>query len=307
MQIGMVGLGKMGGNMTVRLLRGGHDVVAHDVSAEAVASAAEAGATGVDSLEALVAAMPAPRVVWVMVPSGEITERTVRTLGGLMDAGDVVVDGGNSRFSDSVALAESLAEDGVMMVDAGTSGGIWGLEEGYCLMVGGTDEAIERLSPALETLAPPDGWAHVGPVGAGHYVKMIHNGVEYAMMQAYAEGFELLAAGDFGIDLHQVAEVWRHGSVVRSWLLDLTARALDADPGLEQLDAWVPDSGEGRWTVQTAVDLAVPAPTIAAALFNRFASREDNAFGQRLLAALRNQFGGHAVKAAGPTEGTADG
>ncbi|WP_108666434.1 phosphogluconate dehydrogenase (NAD(+)-dependent, decarboxylating) [Euzebya rosea] len=307
MQIGMVGLGKMGGNMTVRLLRGGHDVVAHDVSAEAVASAAEAGATGVDSLEALVAAMPAPRVVWVMVPSGEITERTVRTLGTLMDAGDVVVDGGNSRFSDSVALAESLAEDGVLMVDAGTSGGIWGLDEGYCLMVGGTDEAIERLSPALETLAPPDGWAHVGPVGAGHYVKMIHNGVEYAMMQAYAEGFELLAAGDFGIDLHQVAEVWRHGSVVRSWLLDLTARALDADPGLEQLDAWVPDSGEGRWTVQTAVDLAVPAPTIAAALFNRFASREDNAFGQRLLAALRNQFGGHAVKAAGPSEGPADG
>ena len=307
MQIGMVGLGKMGGNMTVRLLRGGHDVVAHDVSAEAVASASEAGATGVDSLEALVAAMPAPRVVWVMVPSGEITERTVRTLGGLVDAGDVIVDGGNSRFSDSVALAQSLAEDGVLMVDAGTSGGIWGLEEGYCLMVGGTDEAIERLSPALETLAPPDGWAHVGPVGAGHYVKMIHNGVEYAMMQAYAEGFELLAAGDFGIDLHQVAEVWRHGSVVRSWLLDLTPRALDADPGLEQLDAWVPDSGEGRWTVQTAVDLAVPAPTIAAALFNRFASREDNAFGQRLLAALRNQFGGHAVKAAGTSEGTADG
>ncbi len=297
MRIGMVGLGRMGANMTTRLLRGGHEVVAFDFNADAVAAAVDGGALGADSLAALVEQLPAPRTVWVMVPAGDITDRTVEELGGLLDAGDTIVDGGNSRWTDTLARAEWLAAGGdVRLVDAGTSGGVWGLREGYCLMVGGDDAAVERLAPILTTLAPPDGWAHVGPAGAGHFTKMVHNGVEYALMQAYAEGFELLSAAEFDFDLHQIAEVWRHGSVVRSWLLDLAASALDKDPGLEQVAGYVEDSGEGRWTVEAAIDAAVPTPTIALALFTRFASRADDAFGNRLLAALRNEFGGHAVR-----------
>ena len=299
MRIAMVGLGRMGANMTTRLLQGGHDVVAFDVNPDAVAAAEADGAGGAASLEDLVGRLPAPRAVWVMVPAGDITEETLRSLGELLDDGDVVVDGGNSRWTDSKRRGTALAQQGVAFIDAGTSGGIWGLREGYCLMVGGDTAAVERLRPAFETLAPPNGFAHVGPVGSGHFTKMVHNGIEYALMQAYAEGFELLGGGEYNLDLAQIAHVWRHGSVVRSWLLDLAASALDKDPGLEQITGYVQDSGEGRWTVEAAIDSAVPVPTIAAALFTRFASRQDDAFSNRLLAALRNEFGGHAVKPSG--------
>ncbi len=300
MRIGMVGLGRMGANMTTRLLRGGHEVVAFDVDPAAVQTARAGGADGADDLSALVDRLEPPRVVWLMVPAGAVTEGAVEDLGRLLGPGDTVVDGGNSRWTDSIRRAAGLDEVGVSFVDAGTSGGVWGLAEGYCLMVGGDPDAVERLGPALETLAPPDGWAHVGPVGAGHFTKMVHNGVEYALMQAYAEGFELLGASDFGLDLHQVAEVWRHGSVVRSWLLDLAASALSKDPGLEGISGYVEDSGEGRWTVEAGIDSAVPTPTIALALMARFASRQDDAFANRMLAALRNEFGGHAVRARKP-------
>ncbi|MDQ3342386.1 MAG: decarboxylating 6-phosphogluconate dehydrogenase [Actinomycetota bacterium] len=299
MRIGMVGLGRMGANMTTRLLGGGHEVVVYDVDAEAVRKAADGGAVAAESLDDLVARLDAPRSVWVMVPSGSITEQTVDQLGDVLAAGDCVIDGGNSRWTDSMRRAQQLAEGGVSLVDAGTSGGVWGLTEGYCLMVGGQPQAVDRLAGVFDTLAPPDGWAHVGPVGAGHYTKMVHNGVEYALMQGYAEGFELLRASDFDLDLHQIAEVWRHGSVVRSWLLDLAASALDNDPGLESISGYVEDSGEGRWTVEAAIDAAVAAPTIALALFARFSSRQDDAFANRMLAALRNEFGGHAVRARG--------
>ncbi|MBA2530291.1 MAG: decarboxylating 6-phosphogluconate dehydrogenase [Euzebyales bacterium] len=296
MRIGMVGLGRMGANMTTRLLRGGHEVAVYDLSDEAVQRAAEGGADGASSLGELVAALPAPRVVWLMVPAGEVTERTIDAVAAELEQGDTIVDGGNSRWTDSMQRGARLAKAGVDFVDAGTSGGVWGLSEGYCLMVGGDREVVGRLAPVLSTLAPPDGWAHVGPVGAGHFTKMVHNGVEYALMQAYAEGFELLSASEFGLDLHQVAEVWRHGSVVRSWLLDLAASALESDPGLEQLTGYVEDSGEGRWTVEAAIDSAVAVPAIATALFARFSSRSDDAFANRMLAALRNEFGGHAVR-----------
>ena len=296
MRIGMVGLGRMGANMTTRLGQGDHEVVAYDVNAEAVSTAAAGGALAASSLEDLVAQLQAPRAVWVMVPAGDITEQTVTRLGELLDAGDIVIDGGNSRWSDSKRRGAALAERGVAYVDAGTSGGIWGLQEGYCLMVGGDPAVIDTLAPIFHTLAPPDGWAHVGPIGAGHFTKMVHNGVEYAMMQAYAEGFELLGECEYDLDLHQIAEVWRHGSVVRSWLLDLAASALSKDPGLEQLSGYVSDSGEGRWTVEAAIDSAVAVPTIALSLFTRFMSRRDDAFSNRMLAALRNEFGGHAVK-----------
>jgi len=296
MRIGMVGLGKMGANMATRLLQGGHEVVAFDVNAEAVQKAADGGAAPAGSLAELVEQLAAPRIVWIMVPAGAITDQTVDSLAELLDPGDLLVDGGNSRWTSTKSQAARLGEHGIEMVDAGTSGGVWGLAEGYCLMVGGSAAAVERLAPALTTLAPPDGWAHVGPVGSGHYTKMIHNGIEYAMMQAYAEGFELLDAGEFDLDLGQIAQVWRHGSVVRSWLLDLAADALEADPDLSQVAGYVEDSGEGRWTVEAAIDAAVAVPTIAMALFARFSSRKDDAFANRLLAALRNQFGGHAVR-----------
>src|SRR3954468_4566553 len=296
MQIGFVGLGRMGLNMVTRLIQGGHSVVAFDRSADAVARADAAGAKGVATLEALVDALPAPRAVWVMVLSGDPTESTVTALGRLLSAGDTIVDGGNTNFHDDVRRAQALSAKRVEYVDAGTSGGIWGLKEGYCLMVGGKAEVCQRLEPIFLTLAPKDGYLRVGGHGAGHYVKMIHNGIEYGMMQAYAEGFELMHASDYKVDLPAVANLWNRGSVVRSWLLELTARALAEDADLSTLEGYVQDSGEGRWTLHEAIDRGVPLPVMTAALFTRFRSREDNPFSERLLAALRNQFGGHAVK-----------
>jgi 6-phosphogluconate dehydrogenase len=299
MRIGMVGLGRMGANMTARLLRGGHEVVVYDVDPDAVSAAATGGAHPSASLDELVGAIEPPRVVWLMVPAGAVTASVITELAGLLDQGDVLVDGGNSRWTDSKYHGARLAERAVTFIDVGTSGGIWGLQEGYCLMVGGDADAVAQVEPVLSTLAPSDGWAHVGPVGAGHYTKMVHNGVEYALMQAYAEGFELLRDGEYDVDLASIANLWRHGSVVRSWLLDLTASALAKDPNLEAVSGYVDDSGEGRWTVEAAIESAVPVPTIATALFTRFASRMDNAFSNRLLAALRNEFGGHGIRRPG--------
>jgi 6-phosphogluconate dehydrogenase len=296
MQIGFVGLGKMGLNMVTRLLRGGHTVVAYDRSADAVARAEAAGARGVSTLEALIEGLTAPRAVWVMVPSGDPTESTVAALGRILTAGDAIIDGGNTNFHDDVRRAQALGAKRVDYLDAGTSGGIWGLEEGYCLMVGGPPEVCARLEPIFLTLAPTDGYLRVGGHGAGHYVKMIHNGIEYGLMQAYAEGFELMHASDYKVDLGAVAKLWNQGSVVRSWLLELTGRALAEDPELSALKGYVEDSGEGRWTLHEAIDRGVPLPVMTAALFTRFRSREDNPFSERMLAALRNQFGGHAVK-----------
>ena len=296
MQIGFVGLGRMGLNMVTRLVRGGHAVVAYDRSADAVARAEAAGAKGVSTLDALIEGLAAPRAVWVMVPSGEPTESTVSALARLLSAGDAVIDGGNTNFHDDVRRAQTLEAKRLDYVDAGTSGGIWGLQEGYCLMVGGKAEVCARLEPIFLTLAPANGYLRVGDHGAGHYVKMIHNGIEYGLMQAYAEGFELMHASEYPIDLGAVAGLWNHGSVVRSWLLELTARALAEDGDLSALKGYVEDSGEGRWTLHEAIDRGVPLPVLAAALFTRFRSREDNPFAERMLAALRNQFGGHAVK-----------
>jgi 6-phosphogluconate dehydrogenase len=296
MQIGFVGLGKMGLNMVTRLVRGGHTVVAYDRSADAVARAEEAGAKGVSTLEALIGGLTAPRAVWVMVPSGEPTESTVAALGRILAAGDAIIDGGNTNFHDDVRRAQALGAKRVDYLDAGTSGGIWGLQEGYCLMVGGPAEVCTRLEPIFLTLAPTDGYLRVGGHGAGHYVKMIHNGIEYGLMQAYAEGFELMHASDYQIDLGAIAKLWNQGSVVRSWLLELTARALAEDADLSGLKGYVEDSGEGRWTLHEGIDRAVPLPVLTAALFTRFRSRADNPFSERMLAALRNQFGGHAVK-----------
>jgi len=296
MQIGFVGLGRMGLNMVTRLVRGGHAVVAYDRSADAVARAGAAGATGVSTLESLIEGLTAPRAVWVMVPSGDPTESTVTALGRLLSAGDAIVDGGNTNFHDDVRRAQALAAKRIDYVDAGTSGGVWGLQEGYCLMVGGKAAVCTRLEPIFLTLAPPDGYLRVGDHGAGHYVKMIHNGIEYGLMQAYAEGFELMQRSDYAVDLGAVASLWNHGSVVRSWLLELAARALAEDGSLSTLKGYVEDSGEGRWTIEEAIERGVPLPVITAALFTRFRSREDNPFGERMLAALRNQFGGHAVK-----------
>jgi 6-phosphogluconate dehydrogenase len=296
MEIGFVGLGKMGLNMVTRLTRGGHRVVAFDRAAEAVARANDAGADGVSSLETLIAGLAPPRAVWVMVPAGPPTESTVATLGTLLATGDVIIDGGNTNFRDDVRRAEMLRAKGIGYVDAGTSGGIWGLSEGYCLMVGGDVDVCRRLEPIFTTLAPSDGYLRVGDHGAGHYVKMIHNGIEYGLMQAYAEGFELMHASDYHVDVAKVASLWMQGSVVRSWLLELTARALADDADLAGLEAYVEDSGEGRWTLNEALDRSVPMPVLTAALFTRFRSRESSPFAERLLAALRQQFGGHAVK-----------
>jgi 6-phosphogluconate dehydrogenase len=296
MQLGFVGLGKMGLNMVTRLARGGHHIVAYDSNAAAVAQAAAAGTAGVTSLEALVAALAPPRAVWIMVPAGAPTESTVEALGALLSPDDVIVDGGNTSFRDDVRRAGALSARGIHYIDAGTSGGIWGLAEGYCLMVGGDADVCRRLEPIFLTLAPKDGYLRVGGQGAGHYVKMIHNGIEYGLMQAYAEGFELMRASDYRLDLAAIASLWLKGSVVRSWLLELTARALAEDPELSTLEGYVEDSGEGRWTVQEGIDRAVPLPVLTAALLTRFRSRETNPFSERMLAALRNQFGGHAVK-----------
>jgi 6-phosphogluconate dehydrogenase len=297
----MVGLGKMGANMTTRLIRGGHEVVAFDRSAEAVTAAAGNGATGASSLEDLVRQLGAPRAVWVMVPAGDPTESTVRALAEVLTSGDTIIDGGNSNYKESMRRAAMVAERGLSFVDAGTSGGIWGLTEGYSLMIGGPDEAVNRLRPIFETLAPAKdkGWGHVGPSGSGHFTKMVHNGIEYGLMQAYAEGFSILKhKQEFSLDLAQIAELWRTGSVVRSWLLDLTARALGEDQDLAHIAPYVSDSGEGRWTVTEAIDLDVAAPVITLALLQRLRSRDAESFSDRLLAALRHQFGGHAVKKA---------
>jgi 6-phosphogluconate dehydrogenase len=296
MQIAFVGLGRMGGNMVTRLLRGGHTIVAYDPAEAARAAAEKGGAKGVTSLRDLVAALTPPRAVWVMVPAGAPTETTVNELAGLLAAGDVIIDGGNSKWTDDMRRAEALRPRGIKYVDAGTSGGIWGLENGYCLMVGGDKDVVDHLTPVFTTLAPPNGFLHTGAVGSGHYVKMIHNGIEYAMMQSYAEGFELMSESEYKLDLARIAHLWNQGSVVRSWLLELAASALAADPKLANLKPYVEDSGEGRWTVEDAVNKAVPAPTITAALFARFRSRRDNSYADRMLAALRNAFGGHAVR-----------
>jgi 6-phosphogluconate dehydrogenase len=301
MRLGMIGLGRMGANMAQRLMQGGLSLAVFDPDARARDALAARGATAADSLLSLVAALPAPRVVWVMVPAGEVTEATLAELSRLLAQGDAIVEGGNSNYKDSQRRARSFAAKGIDYIDCGTSGGVWGLKEGYSLMIGGEAAAVERLRPVFETLAPAKdrGWGRVGPAGAGHFTKMIHNGIEYGLMQAYAEGFSILAhKEDLGLDLHQVAEIWRHGSVVRSWLLDLTSAALRDDPEMAGIAPHVSDSGEGRWTVQEAIDLDVPAPVITLALLARLRSRDDESYADRLLAAMRNQFGGHAVKKA---------
>jgi 6-phosphogluconate dehydrogenase len=299
MKLGMVGLGRMGANMALRLMKGGHELVVFDSSTEARNSLAGKGAQAVASLAELAAALPRPRVVWVMVPSGEATEATLADLHGALEQLDTLIDGGNSNYKDTQRRAKTFEWSGVHYLDCGTSGGVWGLENGYSLMVGGDAAAIERLRPVFETLAPAKdkGWGRVGPSGAGHFTKMVHNGIEYGLMQAYAEGFAIMEKkGDLELDLHQVAGIWQHGSVVRSWLLDLTAAALKDNPGLEGIAPHVSDSGEGRWTVQEAIDLDVAAPIITLSLLQRLNSREDNSYSDRLLAAMRNQFGGHPIK-----------
>lgn len=298
MQIGMVGLGRMGANMTERLIRGGHSVVAFDRSAEAVARVTSIGATAASSLSDLVAKLDGEtKAVWVMVPAGKPTDETIDELAGLLGKGGVIVDGGNTNWKEGLAAYERCKAKGVELVDAGTSGGVWGLKEGYCLMVGGTAEAVKTCEPAFLTLAPQGGYAHVGPPGAGHFSKMVHNGIEYGMLQAYGEGFEILRSSPFEFDLHQLASIWRYGSVIRSWLLDLAVLAFQQDPDLEKIRGWVDDTGEGRWTVQAAIDQNVPAPVITLSLQARFASRQDESYSAKVIAALRNQFGGHAVKA----------
>jgi 6-phosphogluconate dehydrogenase len=311
MQIGFVGLGKMGGNMVHRIRRDSeHEVVAFDFSDEAVQAAVGVGAAGAGSLEELVRQLSAPRSVWIMVPAGDPTQKTIESLLGLLSEGDTIIDGGNSKWTDSIARHAQCAEHGVHFVDVGTSGGVWGLEIGYCMMVGGDQEPVDRIAPILDVLAPrapqaePDakpvvGWARMGGSGSGHYVKMVHNGIEYGLMQAYAEGFDLLHESEYGLDLERIAKLWGQGSVVRSWLLELTGRAFEADGSdLHTLSGYVEDSGEGRWTLESGIDHDVPMPALAAALFARFSSRGNADYTARLLAALRNQFGGHAVKAA---------
>ena len=298
MQLGFIGLGKMGGNMVHRIHRDSdHQVVAFDFNEEAVSKAEGHGATAAASLEELVSNLDAPRMVWIMVPAGEPTQSTVDALTELLDEGDTVVDGGNSNWHDDVKRASELDAIGIHYIDVGTSGGVWGLEVGYCMMVGGHEESVQRLAPILDTLAPPDGWRHFGDAGAGHFVKMVHNGVEYGMMQAYAEGFDLMHASKFPIELKEVAGLWNRGSVVRSWLCELAERAFDAEGNdLADLRGHVSDSGEGRWTVFDGIDQDVPTPVITAALYARFYSRGEGDYTHKVLAALRGQFGGHAVE-----------
>ena len=294
MQLGMVGLGRMGGNMTQRLIERGHTVVAYDRNADTLAAAASEGAVAASSLADLVSKLDKPRAVWVMVPAGAPTLATVNGLAGLLSAGDVIIDGGNSRYTEAIAHTARLREHGISFVDAGVSGGVWGLKVGYCLMVGGDEAAVKRLEPIFHALAPDDGYAHVGPSGAGHFTKMVHNGIEYGMLQSYAEGFALLeAASEFNLDLHEIAALWNHGSVVRSWLLELAELSLENAEQFSGIRGYVEDSGEGRWTVEEGINRAVPTPAIAASLYARFASRDDERFAARIVAALRNQFGGH--------------
>ena len=296
MEIGFIGLGKMGMNMVTRLRQEDHRVVAFDRAADLIKQAEGTGAVGASSLQDLISQLAKPRAVWVMVPSGAPTEETIQTLAGMLEPDDVIIDGGNTKFHDDARRAAELKPKQIHYVDAGTSGGIWGLQIGYCLMVGGDKKIIDRLAPIFTTLAPKDGWAHVGAHGAGHYVKMVHNGIEYSMMQGYAEGFELMSKSDYNLDLPKIADLWMHGSVVRSWLLELGASALKEDPKLESLKGYVQDSGEGRWMLMDAIDKDVPVPTLSTALFTRFRSRQEESFSEKMLAALRNAFGGHSVR-----------
>ena len=297
MKLAMVGLGRMGGNMVRRLLHDKHEIVAWDRSTDAVSELAGEGAEGAKDLADLVSRLETPRMIWLMVPAGAPVDQTIEQLLPRLTRGDIIIDGGNSNFRDTMRRGAVLGTRGIELIDAGTSGGVWGLELGYCLMVGGSKAAVKHVEPIFRTLAPKDGFAHVGPTGAGHYVKMVHNGIEYGMLQAYAEGYEILHhAKDFELDLHQIAAVWNHGSVVRSWLNELAERAFADSPDLTDIRGYVDDSGEGRWTVQEAIDQSVPAPVITLSLLMRFASRQDESFSAKVIAALRNQFGGHAVK-----------
>jgi len=296
MELGMIGLGRMGANMTERLVLGGHRVITYDRSAEAIQRVVDKGALGARSLADFVKQLTPPRAIWLMVPSGDPVDQTIEQLLPSLTKGDTIIDGGNSNYKDSIRRGEKLKTQGMNFIDAGTSGGVWGLQNGYCMMVGGDPQVVGRLEPIFKTLAPPDGYLHAGPVGAGHFVKMIHNGIEYGMMQAYGEGFELLQASQFDLNLEKIAHLWNQGSVVRSWLLELCESAFAKDPRLSSIKGYVDDSGEGRWTVQEAIDRSVPAPVLMLSLFARFASRQDDSFAAKVTAALRNEFGGHAVK-----------
>jgi 6-phosphogluconate dehydrogenase len=296
-QLAMIGLGRMGAGMTERLLQGGHDVVVFDrYASKAVEAVAKAGASPSSSLQDLGQKLKPPRVIWLMIPAGPPIDETIQSLEGSLSPGDVIIDGGNSNYRDSIRRSEMLHSQQIEFLDAGVSGGVWGLKEGFCLMVGGKEAIFKQVEPIFKTLAPPGGYAYVGPSGAGHYSKMVHNGIEYSMMQGYAEGFEILQASPFNFDLHQLAALWNHGSVVRSWLLELAESALENDPGLEHIRGYVEDTGEGRWTLEEAIEHAVPAPALAMSLFMRFRSRQEDSFAAKVLAALRNEFGGHAVK-----------
>ena len=297
MELGFIGLGRMGMNMVIRLVRGGHRVVVYNRSPEKVREATGHGAVGAASVADLVAQLARPRAIWVMVPAGAATQDMIDTVARHLDRDDIIIDGGNTNFHDDMRRAEALKQLGLRYMDVGTSGGIWGLQVGYCLMIGGDEAVFRHLEPLFRTLAPENGYGHMGDHGAGHYVKMVHNGIEYGMMQAIAEGFALMHKSPYGLELPKIADLWMQGSVVRSWLVELAGRALSEDPALQKIRGWVEDSGEGRWTVQDAIDQAVPAWTITAALFTRFRSREEDSFADKMLAALRNQFGGHAVKA----------
>ena len=297
MQVGLIGLGRMGSGMTVRLLQGGHQVMVYDRLPEAGAALAGKGATVGGSLADLAQKLKAPRILWLMIPAGPPVDDTIQGLSGTLSPGDVIIDGGNSNYKDSIRRAEALRSKQIEFLDVGVSGGIWGLKVGFNLMIGGNQAVFQQAEPIFKTLAPPDGYAYVGPSGAGHYSKMVHNGIEYSMLQSYAEGFEILKAAPFGFDLEQLAKLWNHGSVIRSWLLELAQAAFEQDPQLSRIRGYVDDSGEGRWTLQEAIDHAVPAPALAMSLFMRFRSRQDDSFSDKVIAALRNEFGGHPVKA----------
>ncbi|MDP2606861.1 MAG: decarboxylating 6-phosphogluconate dehydrogenase [Deltaproteobacteria bacterium] len=296
MELGMIGLGRMGANMTERLLRDGHRVISYDRSPEAIQRVVDIGAMGSRSLADFVKQLSPPRAIWLMVPAGDPVDQTIEQLLPQLSKGDVFIDGGNSNYKDSIRRAEKLKQQGLHFVDAGTSGGIWGLKVGYCMMIGGENETVARLESIFKTLAPADGFLHVGPCGAGHFVKMIHNGIEYGMLQAYGEGFELLKASQFDLDLEKISHLWNQGSVVRSWLLELCESAFARDPELASIKGYVEDSGEGRWMVEEAIEKSVPAPVLMLSLFARFASRQEDSFSAKVIAALRNEFGGHAVK-----------
>jgi 6-phosphogluconate dehydrogenase len=298
MQLAMIGLGRMGGNMVERLMRRGHELVVFDRTPETIAKYETLGATSAGDLAALVKSLRVPRIIWIMVPAGDPVDQTIASLTPMLAPGDMIIDGGNSNFHDTIRRGRELAQSKLELIDAGTSGGIWGLENGYCLMVGGSDAAVKHCEPIFTALAPENGYAHVGPTGSGHYVKMVHNGIEYGLLQAYAEGYEILHASKTfpKLDLGQISEVWQHGSVVRSWLNELAASAFARDTSLSAVKGWVADSGEGRWTVQEAIDLDVPAPVITDSLIARFRSRQTDSFGAKVIAALRNEFGGHEVK-----------